>query len=150
MFTESQQRTIAGGVQAHSMGDIYPLCVVGLHVNGLLRYGVKDLSTGLYVGPPPDSRSSPPGYMRQWFRAEEAKRFAEHIKDYENTWVKAEERTTVNYLGVTVIVAKRPAPQPTQQVKDFAFRAYQEERQLGRPLTPYEEYQLAVAVENGD
>ena len=148
MFTESQKRTIAGGVQAHSMGDIYPLCVVGLEVEGLLRYVIKDLSTGLYLGNFKGCNSLPPGYIRQWDRAHLAKAFAKYYSQMgDSEWVDAPERTTM-LIGVRrCIVAKHTPP---QQVKDFAFRAYQEERQLGRPLTPYEEYQLAVAVENGD
>lgn len=46
----AQERAIAGGLQEHSVGDIYPLAVVGFGNGDFTHYEVHDIQRGNRLG----------------------------------------------------------------------------------------------------
>lgn len=70
-YRAEQERAISGGLQSHSVGDIYPLAVVGYDSGGGVSYTLENLQTGevCMAG----------DWVRQWGTAKLPKDFAKVI-----------------------------------------------------------------------
>lgn len=140
----AQAAAIAGGIQAHSVGGGYPLCVVGYSaLDGKTLYVVENLQDGTVAGYGTSK-------VRQWVDARGAWDFlgkhprATDRKGEPILWLKGRPVQDVRVSSPRLCIPREPKPTLFEQ------RLAELSKEYGRPLTPYEQYYLAVSIENGD
>lgn len=139
----AQAAAIAGGIQAHSVGGGYPLCVVGYSTswNGKTLYVVENLQDGTVAGYGNHA-------VRQWSTAGQAWVFlGKHPRATDDhgepiQWIKGRPVQDPGSTRAFLVIPR--APKPTL----FAQRLADLAKEYGRPLTPYEQYYLAISIEN--
>lgn len=140
----AQAAAIAGGIQAHSVGGGYPLCVVGYSaLDGKTLYVVENLQDGT-VAVYGNRR------VRQWSTAQQAWVFlGKHPRATDDhgdpiQWIKGRPVQDPGSTRARLVIPREPKPTLFEQ------RLAELSKEYGRPLTPYEQYYLAVSIENGD
>ena len=98
-YRAEQERAISGGLQSHSVGDIYPLAVVGYDGGGGVSYTLENLQTGevCMAG----------DWVRQWITAKPPKDFAKVIgTERDVSWKQG--RPVFDKYGNLVLNVPRP------------------------------------------
>lgn len=81
-FTHKQKAAIGGGLQAHSVGSLYPLVVVGIdHYEHGLRWVVQNVQTGQYAAfSTLEGHKEVPAFVNAAYAGEFAQRIADGIR----------------------------------------------------------------------
>lgn len=140
--------SIHAGLQKHSVGGCYPLAVVTYGHDPAIHV-VENLTTGQVA-------CFPTGIPRQWESAAQAFDFCNRVaegypgSDSTNSrivWVEGRPRYDKTYGGLLIPYEASSFDQGLAK-RRLNFAESQEAVRIGRPLTPYEVYQLACDLDN--